>query len=188
MKKSGLAVLAVALVSLLASGTALAQVTDLDRTSVFRDDVVRIGVVVTLCHIPPENPSSARTLQVAQAAVPAHLAHGDTLGACQTCLPQTGCPQPLDCPVILPESCGNLCPGGSAGGGPGNCPTGYVFTYQYPFCFGGCIQSECLPGETQLCEAYSCWFESEDPDDCDLPVVRDPMWCPWWLAFTMFSW
>ncbi|MBI1728998.1 hypothetical protein HY229_09520 [Candidatus Acetothermia bacterium] len=37
---------------------------------------------VTICHIPPGSPQKAQTIVVSQAAVPAHLAHGDTLGAC----------------------------------------------------------------------------------------------------------
>jgi hypothetical protein len=38
---------------------------------------------VEICHIPPGNPDKARTIRVSQSAVPAHLAHGDTEGACQ---------------------------------------------------------------------------------------------------------
>jgi len=41
------------------------------------------GAAVTLCHIPPGNPSNAQTITVSAAAVQAHLNHGDTLGACQ---------------------------------------------------------------------------------------------------------
>ncbi len=37
---------------------------------------------VTICHIPPGNPENAHTITVAQPAVNAHLAHGDTLGPC----------------------------------------------------------------------------------------------------------
>ena len=37
---------------------------------------------VTLCHIPPGNPDNAHTITVGASAVPAHLAHGDTLGEC----------------------------------------------------------------------------------------------------------
>jgi hypothetical protein len=37
---------------------------------------------VTICHQPPGNPSKPKTIRVAAAAVPAHLDHGDTLGAC----------------------------------------------------------------------------------------------------------
>jgi len=37
---------------------------------------------VLICHVPPGNPDKRRTLAVAPQAVDAHLAHGDTLGAC----------------------------------------------------------------------------------------------------------
>lgn len=37
---------------------------------------------VQICHIPPGNPGNANTLCVNATAVPAHLAHGDHLGAC----------------------------------------------------------------------------------------------------------
>ena len=38
---------------------------------------------VKICHIPPGNPDNAHTIVVSQNAVPAHLAHGDTLGPCE---------------------------------------------------------------------------------------------------------
>jgi hypothetical protein len=37
---------------------------------------------VTICHIPPGNPSNMHTIEVGASAVPAHLAHGDSLGEC----------------------------------------------------------------------------------------------------------
>jgi hypothetical protein len=37
---------------------------------------------VTICHIPPGNPSKRRTLAIGSSAWPAHQAHGDTEGAC----------------------------------------------------------------------------------------------------------
>lgn len=37
---------------------------------------------VLICHIPPGNPDNAHTISVGSAAVAAHLAHGDSLGAC----------------------------------------------------------------------------------------------------------
>jgi hypothetical protein len=37
---------------------------------------------VTICHRPPGNKENAQTLNVARNAVPAHLNHGDQLGAC----------------------------------------------------------------------------------------------------------
>lgn len=39
---------------------------------------------VTICHIPSGNASAAHTISVGEAAVTAHLAHGDSLGACIT--------------------------------------------------------------------------------------------------------
>jgi hypothetical protein len=37
---------------------------------------------MTICHIPPGNPSAKHTLQIDASAWPAHKAHGDTEGAC----------------------------------------------------------------------------------------------------------
>jgi hypothetical protein len=44
---------------------------------------------VTICHIPKGNPSNAHSITVGASAVPAHLAHGDTVGACVTGPPPT---------------------------------------------------------------------------------------------------
>jgi hypothetical protein len=38
---------------------------------------------VTICHIPPGNPANAHTITISVNALPAHLAHGDYIGACQ---------------------------------------------------------------------------------------------------------
>jgi hypothetical protein len=37
---------------------------------------------VDVCHIPPGNPANAHIINVSVNAVPAHLAHGDTLYQC----------------------------------------------------------------------------------------------------------
>lgn len=64
---------------------AVAQLREPSEPSpVFPRDIVRIGdpFPVTLCHIPPGNPSNAHTIEVDQAAVPTHMAHGDLMGEC----------------------------------------------------------------------------------------------------------
>ena len=40
------------------------------------------GGKVTICHVPPGNPSARHTIDIPNAALPAHLAHGDYLGPC----------------------------------------------------------------------------------------------------------
>lgn len=37
---------------------------------------------VTICHIPPGNPANAHSITVSDSALPAHLAHGDSVGDC----------------------------------------------------------------------------------------------------------
>ena len=37
---------------------------------------------ITLCHVPPGNPSKAHSISIASPSVSAHLAHGDYLGTC----------------------------------------------------------------------------------------------------------
>ena len=41
------------------------------------------GDKMTICHIPPGNPSKAKTLEIGASAWPAHQAHGDTEGECE---------------------------------------------------------------------------------------------------------
>jgi len=38
---------------------------------------------VAVCHVPSGNPDNAHTIWIAPSAVPAHLAHGDSLGTCE---------------------------------------------------------------------------------------------------------
>jgi prepilin-type N-terminal cleavage/methylation domain-containing protein len=44
---------------------------------------------VTICHLPPGNPNNPQTIDVALSAVNAHLAHGDWIGSCANCDPNT---------------------------------------------------------------------------------------------------
>jgi len=46
------------------------------------DGDVGEGGKATICHIPPGNPANQKTLSVGTSAVPAHMAHGDKMGAC----------------------------------------------------------------------------------------------------------
>jgi len=39
---------------------------------------------VDVCHIPPDDPESFHTIRINEKALPAHLAHGDFAGACNT--------------------------------------------------------------------------------------------------------
>src|SRR6185295_8619847 len=80
---------------------------------------------VTICHIPPGNPANAHSITVGAPAVSAHLAHGDTLGAC-----------------------GSGGGGGGSGGGGGCVMTGL------PCQGGGCCTSlTCVLPSGELCGA-----------------------------------
>ena len=50
---------------------------------------------VQICHLPPGNPSNFQTITISENALPAHLAHGDIVGACF-------------------DNCGSLCDDGDA--------------------------------------------------------------------------
>lgn len=44
---------------------------------------------VDICHVPPGNPGNTQSLNVNPSSVKAHLAHGDWLGACNACDPNS---------------------------------------------------------------------------------------------------
>ena len=41
------------------------------------------GPKITICHIPLGNPDNAHEITISINALPAHLAHGDSVGACE---------------------------------------------------------------------------------------------------------
>ena len=53
---------------------------------------------VTICHHPPRNPNNVQSITVGESAVDAHLAHGDTLGACGTPTPSGSPPEATPTP------------------------------------------------------------------------------------------
>ena len=65
---------------------------------------------VEICHLPPGNPDNYQSLTVAASAVPAHLAHGDLLGACRA-----------NCDILCDD--GDACtdPDGSPDAASGRC-------------------------------------------------------------------
>jgi len=79
---------------------------------------------VDVCHVPPGNPQNFHTIRISQAALAAHLAHGDLLGPCndlcaELCddgnactIDDTGDCELVGCPVTpVPVDCsdGSLC-------------------------------------------------------------------------------
>ena len=82
-------------------------------------DALKVGV--TLCHLPPDNPANAQTIVVGQAAVAAHLAHGDYLGECHAACDGV--------PAAVPKTGQTAC--WDAGGNPIACAgTGQDGEYQ----------------------------------------------------------
>jgi cysteine-rich repeat protein len=97
---------------------------------------------VTLCHFPAGNPANLQTILVSEAAVPAHIAHGDLVGACTT--------------VACPSSCddGNLCTSDSCGtdgqcvNSPVSCDDDVICTLDVCDPNVGCLQ---LPNDGISC-------------------------------------
>jgi len=56
---------------------------------------------VDICHVPPGNPDNAHTINVAEPAVDAHLAHGDFVGTCE-CVQDGDC---VDQDLCTTDSC-----------------------------------------------------------------------------------
>ncbi len=65
---------------------------------------------ITICHIPPDDPTNPQTITVSNAALPDHLAHGDYIGECASACTSNGglCNSPS---TSSSECCGEICSG-----------------------------------------------------------------------------
>lgn len=70
-----------------------------DKAGAYIDDTIRkedttdVKDPVTICHVPPGNPTNRRTLVISRSALQAHLRHGDSEGSCDGNEKQKGKPQ-----------------------------------------------------------------------------------------------
>ena len=97
---------------------------------------------VTLCHVPPGNPAQLQTISVGEAAVSAHLAHGDQVGACTATCP-TSCE---DGDLCTSDSCGA---DGQCLHAPVSCDDGMVCTRDECDPDVGCLR---LPNDGLACD------------------------------------
>lgn len=80
MKKS---LLQLAILAVLGITVALAaNLINEDQSDLLANTNADDEMKVLICHIPPGNPDNAHTIEVSINAVPAHLAHGCSLGSC----------------------------------------------------------------------------------------------------------
>lgn len=142
---------------------------------------------VEICHYPPGNPANAHTIAVGSAAVAAHLAHGDSEGACApvcrndgtSCGDDAECCNGLCSAGICATPCaevGNTC-GGNAQCCSGVCETGTCVTPctedgaacsdNDDCCNGSCHNGTC--GTACGSNGNSC----ETGDDCCSGICTD---------------
>ena len=78
----------------------------------------------TICHYPPGNPENMQTLSVGESAVPAHLAHGDTMGECVESEDEGagGAPSCVCPPGVSSCVCADGTPGSSGGASSSSTP------------------------------------------------------------------
>lgn len=66
----------------------LTAVAMLGLAAIMMLEPARAAERTTICHTPPGNTGSSHTIIVGSGAVPAHLAHGDSQGACSGSTPE----------------------------------------------------------------------------------------------------
>ncbi|MTI37934.1 hypothetical protein, partial [Fulvivirga lutimaris] len=52
--------------------------------SAFGNSSIGLNKKITICHLPPGNPENVQTIEISENAWPAHEAHGDSMGTCDT--------------------------------------------------------------------------------------------------------
>jgi hypothetical protein len=130
-------------------------------------DALKVGV--SLCHIPQGNPANAQTIVVGQAAVAAHLAHGDYLGECATACTGVTCTAQDDCHDVgtcdpatgacsnPPATNGTACDDGNPATTGDQCTDGVC---------GGTVACAGAPSAVPKTGQTACWDESGAPVEC----------------------
>jgi len=121
---------------------------------------------VTVCHYPPGNPANSHTISVGEAAVSAHLGHGDEVGSCPS-----GCP-------VNPSLCddGDACTvdscdaDGACHHTPVSCDDGDACTVDS--CRNGSCANE--PRDCTVGDRCMAGFCNADGDCATAPVSGDP--------------
>jgi uncharacterized repeat protein (TIGR01451 family) len=121
------------------------------------------NVKVQICHIPPGNPDNFHTITVSENAVPAHLAHGDLGGSCDTQC-ETLCGDGDACTI---DACDPA--GGCAAPAPADCSDGDPCTTDSCDPGTGCENVSVICDAPDACTLSTC---APDTGECvDSPVV-----------------
>ena len=131
---------------------------------------------ITICHIPQDDPTNPDTITVSVSALPAHLAHGDTLGECDAACASDGglCDTPS---TSSSECCSSICSG--EGICASNCTIGPEVggdpcSFELPCCpvngpsGGVCIGGFCEPDPEVMCALLNetCDIFGDPPTFC----------------------
>jgi hypothetical protein len=127
------------------------------------------GDKAVICHIPPGQPAARQTITVSEAAVSAHLAHGDTAGACPNlCTSSAQCD---DGNLCTSDSCGT---DGTCLHAAVNCDDGNACTQDSCAPNSGCINAPVADG-TACNDGNAC----TQTDNCQVGVCAgsNPVTC-----------
>jgi len=105
-------------------------------------EIVQGEKKVTICHVPPGNPTNSQTISIAEAALPAHFGHGDQVGACGSAC-SSSC---NDDNLCTSDSCGA---DGQCLHSPVTCDDGVVCTLDACDPAVGCLR---LPDDRLACD------------------------------------